>query len=370
MIPETALIYTEDISYNLNLRICGLYPLERNIRILTQAGIKKIYLDLTANEELFFTENIKKHLKNITSEIITGKNLIKSRHLKISSNLYLQAHYFKELHNYFRKDRNKFLPIYSDTMFLMKTENDFNSAVFLTKKTILDNTGGFIARKLNKRISIPVSSRLANTRIHPNYLTIFNMLIGFLSGIAILYDTYLFILLGGFLFQLASILDGVDGEVAKFTLKTSKAGAWLDTISDNSALLFFIAACSYIFYKHTGGLVSVIFICLAFTGILTVIIAMVRYLKRYSESGSLVAYDKEFFQNLPKTDMLVRIVIKLKFAVKKDFFSIVIFLFCIFGLSYLIIPVFVLIIVVFAVICVIFDVKYLKNFGNIKKMMI
>jgi phosphatidylglycerophosphate synthase len=36
--------------------------------------------------------------------------------------------------------------------------------------------------------------------------------------------SYLFKLMGGFLFQAASVLDGVDGEWQKFTLKVSKIG--------------------------------------------------------------------------------------------------------------------------------------------------
>ena len=63
-------------------------------------------------------------------------------------------------------------------------------------------------------------------------------------------------MLGGFLFQTASVMDGVDGEVAKFTLKVSKIGGWLDTISDNMTLILFVSVLSYLYYIKTGGLLS------------------------------------------------------------------------------------------------------------------
>ena len=51
MIPEIAIIRTENTNYNYNKKICGLYPLERNILILYNAGIKGIYLDLSDHEK-------------------------------------------------------------------------------------------------------------------------------------------------------------------------------------------------------------------------------------------------------------------------------------------------------------------------------
>jgi len=89
---------------------------------------------------------------------------------------------------------------------------------------------------------------------------------------------YIYVVLGGFLFQLASILDGVDGEVAKFTFKVSKIGGWLDTIGDNSTLLMFLVSASYLNYIYMGGLASLIFILLMFVGIAIMIGVMVNYL--------------------------------------------------------------------------------------------
>ena len=60
----------------------------------------------------------------------------------------------------------------------------------LVTNHIIKNTGGFIAQKINKRISMPISLLLAKTRIHPNYLTVINMIVGLLSSIVLLFNSY------------------------------------------------------------------------------------------------------------------------------------------------------------------------------------
>ena len=52
---------------------------------------------------------------------------------------------------------------------------------------------------------------------------------------------YLALLLGGFLAQFASIVDGCDGEVARLKFQTSRYGGWLDAVLDRyaDALLLF-----------------------------------------------------------------------------------------------------------------------------------
>ena len=73
MIPDIALIKSEN-KYKYNKRICGLYPLERNILLLLQIGIKKIYLDLSTEERSFYEKKIIKHLKQFKNMIILKKN--------------------------------------------------------------------------------------------------------------------------------------------------------------------------------------------------------------------------------------------------------------------------------------------------------
>ena len=202
------------------------------------------------------------------------------------------------------------------------------------------------------------------------------MIIGLLSSFFIFLSAsdnyspaaiYTFMVLGGFLFQAASVLDGVDGEVAKYTLKVSKIGGWLDTFSDNTTLILFLISNSYLFYKKMGGITSLFTIIILFTGLVIMLSSIVKYLRKYSESGSLVAYDKEFLQMLPETDKLVSFALKMKYITKKELFSIFFFLFAFTGRIYYIIPLAAFILLAAAFILVVINRRYMNNFSDVCK---
>ncbi len=360
-------IITSDVQpYPYDKKICGLYPLERTIFILATAGFREIYLRLSDREYNFYRKKIKSHLGRIrNSRIIDMQGESTPGALVIPSNLFMQARYMHDFEKYFIEKEDAAIPAIRDDQFLLRNDSDFKRGEALAKETIIRNTGGVIAKKVNKRISIPISLILARTRIHPNYLTVFNMGIGFLSALFLIQNTYWYIVLGGFFFQLASVFDGVDGEVAKFTFTVSKIGGWLDTISDNGTLFLFLAASSYLYFLNFTGYLAIAVIACLFIGLVTLLIAMITYLKKYSDSGSLVAYDREFLQKLPPEDPLVALVNRLKYITKKEFFALFLFLFSFTGRIDLIIPLIAVILVAGALTLQIINLRYLKEFPSL-----
>lgn len=361
---ETAVIETGTRETGIKKKICGLYPLERNLCVLKAAGIKRIYLRLSENERSLYHKKIKQRIRRLSAmEIIEDRNAVPGPgFLLIQSSLFMQAGYFSRFSEYFKSDNDKFVPVIRDDMFLLAEKKDFKTGSRLAKKNILDNTDGYIARNINKKVSIPISTVLSKTGVHPNILTIFNLAIGVLSGVFLLLGGYWNTVLGGTFFQLAAVLDGVDGEVAKFTFKTSKIGSWLDTIVDNSTLFIFLGAASWLYYARYGGFSSLVIIAVLFAGAFTMILMMFRYLTRFSESRSLVAYDKEFIQKLPQDDPFIVIIRNLKYLTKKDFFSLFFWGMSFTGRIYYLIPVVAIALAIAAVILIIVDVRYLKGF--------
>jgi CDP-L-myo-inositol myo-inositolphosphotransferase len=287
----------------------------------------------------------------------------------------LQQHYFNYPEKYFKEDNGNYTPVISDKLFELKNKSDIKKGAKLISAYIIENTGGFIAQKVNKRISLPISIRLAKTRIHPNYLTAFNMIVGFLSSwfiymAAVTYSSsanYILMVLGGLFFQAASILDGVDGEVAKFTLTVSKLGGWLDTFSDNMTLLLFLVSNSYLYYIVMGGVASFVTIAVLFISLTVMLYIMINFLSKFSDSGSLVAYDKEFLQTLPSSDVFVKFALKMKYLTKKEMFSII---FCLMGFTgyiYLIIPMAAFVLLGAAVILTIINFRFMKEIENKKR---
>jgi CDP-L-myo-inositol myo-inositolphosphotransferase len=102
-------------------------------------------------------------------------------------------------------------------------------------------TDGVVAKLLNRRISNRLTKWLIKTPITPNQISIFNLFFTIFISWFVSAGKPLNTIIGGFLFQLASILDGCDGEVAQIKLKDSKLGAYVDTITDHVSYFFFIS---------------------------------------------------------------------------------------------------------------------------------
>jgi phosphatidylglycerophosphate synthase len=81
--------------------------------------------------------------------------------------------------------------------------------------------------------------------VSPNQTTVLVALAGLLAAFAAAHPSYHAQLLGAALFQLHSILDGCDGEIARLTYRFSKHGALLDSLVDDASNALFFAALSY-----------------------------------------------------------------------------------------------------------------------------
>ncbi|HYI49703.1 MAG TPA: CDP-alcohol phosphatidyltransferase family protein [Allosphingosinicella sp.] len=102
---------------------------------------------------------------------------------------------------------------------------------------------GLVSRWLNRPISQRVTWLVLAIRgIRPVHVTIFNALLAVPMVVLLLGGGQTGLILGGILFHAASILDGVDGEIARATMRTSAAGATMDSVIDIATNLLFVAA--------------------------------------------------------------------------------------------------------------------------------
>ncbi|MEE9285184.1 MAG: HAD-IIIA family hydrolase [Dehalococcoidia bacterium] len=93
------------------------------------------------------------------------------------------------------------------------------------------SSDGPISLLINRRVSLMLSGPLARAGVSPNAATVVSGLIGAGSAFAFAFQVWW---LGGLLFQLASILGGVDGEIARRTGSSSRFGDFLDTMTDRA----------------------------------------------------------------------------------------------------------------------------------------
>lgn len=106
-------------------------------------------------------------------------------------------------------------------------------------------TDGFMARHVHRPISLWLTRRLWRLGVTPNMVTGGTLALGLASGAAFAHSADArWGLLGATLFQLQSIVDGVDGELARLLHKESRFGFWFDVTADNvthAAVFFGIA---------------------------------------------------------------------------------------------------------------------------------
>lgn len=92
---------------------------------------------------------------------------------------------------------------------------------------------GFLARWVDRPLSRRLSPRLAALGVHPNAVTLVGVSLGLMGALLLAQAGYLAHVLGAWLFWATVVLDGVDGEVARLSLKESRFGHYLDIITDN-----------------------------------------------------------------------------------------------------------------------------------------
>lgn len=120
-------------------------------------------------------------------------------------------------------------------------------------RSLVKHTDGPVSRHLNRPISLRLTRLLARLDVSPNTVTTFVFLLSLTAAaMAANASTWATLALSGVLFQVASIVDGCDGELARYMLKGSRFGAWYDTLTDNVRYATFFCALGVHAYRQTG----------------------------------------------------------------------------------------------------------------------
>ncbi|WP_048884847.1 CDP-alcohol phosphatidyltransferase family protein [Aurantiacibacter atlanticus] len=108
-------------------------------------------------------------------------------------------------------------------------------------------TDGIVSRHLNRPVSQGITRVLLHVfpQIIPLYATVAVAIFALVMIAALLLGGTTGAIIGAVLFQAASVLDGVDGEIARATFRTSQAGATMDSVTDAFTNLGFIMGLSW-----------------------------------------------------------------------------------------------------------------------------
>jgi phosphatidylglycerophosphate synthase len=119
---------------------------------------------------------------------------------------------------------------------------------------------GFVSRFLNRPISSRIAGLLMKFPIHPSVFTASIFVLPIAAGVFLLRGDYLSILMGAAIFQVFSILDGCDGEIARGRNLESKFGERLDNVCDFLGSLIYVVALGTGLHHFKEGVVCALLI--------------------------------------------------------------------------------------------------------------
>lgn len=143
------------------------------------------------------------------------------------------------------KGRAKVFDISGRSWIDIDTPDDQRRARKLLYGTLAKPHDGWISRKINRKLSTriftPILLRLS-TKITPNIISLVSSAVGLVAG---LFFFFRLPVVGGILIQIASILDGSDGEVARLKKLQSSFGNFFDAVLDRYADSFILFGMFY-----------------------------------------------------------------------------------------------------------------------------
>jgi phosphatidylglycerophosphate synthase len=115
---------------------------------------------------------------------------------------------------------------------IIPAARDSAAARQVLRETAKDSDG-IVSKYLNRPVSRAISALLLQVPgFRPVHATIGTALIAIAMAYELLFGGRQGLIWGGILFHVASVFDGVDGEVARATYRSSSRGALLDTVVD------------------------------------------------------------------------------------------------------------------------------------------
>lgn len=195
-------------------------------------------------------------------------------------------------------------------------------------RSLTKPTDGWVSRNLNRPVSTSISRVLAYTPITPNQFTIVTGMIGLATGVFAAMGGYWNFLIAGTLFHLTSVLDGVDGELARLKFKSSPFGQWLDTLVDNLSYVAGLTGIIIGIYR-TGATDAVkIAAGLAVLFVVLALGSLYLYLLRFKSGGTLLNVKYSFQDGESWFDKTMQVAAAFG---KRDLFALIFFMLAVIG---------------------------------------
>lgn len=199
-----------------------------------------------------------------------------------------------------------------------------------------------VVAHFDRYISLAISHQLMKLPVTPNMATLAAGGLALLAALLAARGGYWPMLAGAVLFQLNSIFDGIDGEIARAKLLESRLGQWLDTIVDDVSNCAFAVGAAIGAYRNSGSPVYLELGGAAAAGFVIAAAFMYHYLVTVAHSGDLndfrmpwdAAGSSEPARPAANSGLFARLFSAIRFLGRRDAFTFINTVLAVFGLMH------------------------------------
>jgi phosphatidylglycerophosphate synthase len=193
------------------------------------------------------------------------------------------------------------------------------------------SSDGWVSRHLNRPLSRFFSRWFLKAGLSANAASAVSLLIGLGCGLAAAQPGAFWLAVTGVLFQLASMFDGVDGEMARVSLRDSKAGAAIDSFVDNLTYMATLVGFGIGWAREGISTAEGWSLVIVAALIVATLLQVFLFVRRHAPNASFVFFDRSLQRATQETNSASLRAINLFFrATRRDLLALILM-----GLSFL-----------------------------------
>ncbi len=201
-----------------------------------------------------------------------------------------------------------------------RTSFERKRAESMLVRSLRKSVDGVIARHINRRFSLAATRVLMHFPVRPNHVTAFSLLVSIAAAITAAMATVAspgWLIVGALLWQFASMLDGIDGELARLKFAESKFGEWFDTLTDDVGKFMFFAGSGFGVAAVSGQAIWLQLCMLAVAVQFGLSVTLYRKLLR---TGSGSHYALSWDLNPQHRSLVMRLYSRIEFMGRRDYY--------------------------------------------------
>ncbi len=185
-------------------------------------------------------------------------------------------------------------------------------------------TDGWVARHWNRPLSRPISYAALAVGLKASHASAITLLVGLATAAFAMRPGYLTLICTGVLFQLTSVLDGVDGEIARATLTESETGARLDAVVDQVTYVACFMGVALGWAREGGGAPALFWTAAIAIALVLSLVRGARFVSRHAPDASFVFIHRTIQRAAEESNLFtLRMAAESFSLLRRDLFAIV-----------------------------------------------